>query len=303
MVTTKGNVTIKPAILVSLKSSVSGGVTYTRTTLDAPKMPEAMTVTAPVASDSEKAERTEVERWETLKIVEDADEHKRATIARGKALTEIRKLCIASAFGLLCPLAYESELSEAIERARAIATAHNETARHTRISLYVIRGHIASTDEEAARAIGDEVRTLVAQMDAGISKLDVEAIREAASKARSLSAMLSDEQSAIVSEAVKGARAAARAIAKRVEKDGEMAAIVLADIQRGAIERARMAFLDLDDTSAPVAPDSEPAPVANVQRVAGLDLDDEGEGNEGLNGAASGLDSNVAYSYRTEGEV
>lgn len=278
MVTTKGNVTIKPCILVSLHSSVTGGVTYTRKTLDTPELPETVAAVA----ETEKTVDRDVERWETTKIVEDKIEHERAEDARKKARGEITKLCIKSAFGLICPVAYESELSEAIDRAHAIATGFNDdpATRYTRVSLFVMRGHVASTDEEAAKAIGDEVRRLVAQMDAGINKLDVKAIREAADKARSLAATLSDEQSEIVSEAVKSARAAARAITKRIEKDGEIAAVVLADIQRGAIEKARMAFLDLDDTSVPVAPDSEPAPVANVQRVAGLDLDDGGDGAE-----------------------
>lgn len=266
MVTTKTTVTIKPGILVSLKSSVTGGVSYTRTTLEAPKLPETVAAVAP------ETERRDVERWETTKIVEDKAEHKRAEDARKKATGEIRKLCIKSAFGLICPLSLEAELTAAIDRARAAATEYNDTARYTYVSLHVLRGHIASSDEEAVKAIGGEVRGLVAQMDAAITKLDPEAIREAASKAQSVSAMLGDEQSAIVSEAVKAARAAARTIAKRITKDGELAAIVLADIKRGAIEKARFAFLDLDD-AAPVALDSEPAPAANVQRMAGLDLD------------------------------
>jgi hypothetical protein len=300
MVTTKGNVTIKPCILVSLHSSVTGGVSYTRKTLDAPKMPDTFVTVSQTADRDDR----DVERWETTKIVEDKAEHERAEDARKKARSVISKLCIKSAFGLICPIAYESELSEAIESAHATVTGFNDdpTTRYTRVSLFVMRGHVAATDEEAAKAIGDEVRRLVAQMDAGIGKLDVEAIREAASKARALAATLSDEQSVIVSEAVKAARKAANTIAKRIDRDGEIAAVVVADIQRGAIEKARMAFLDLDDTSAPVAPDSDPAPVANVQRVAGLDLDDEGDGNEGLNGAAS-AEPMTALIFRTESEV
>jgi hypothetical protein len=274
MVTTKGNITIKPCILVSLHTSVNGGVTYMRRTLDASTTPEGLTVPA-------QATERDVERWETTKIVEDKVEHERAEDARKKARSEISKLCIKSAFGLICPIAYESELSEAIDRAHKIATGFNEdpTTRYTRVSLFVMRGHVASTDEEAAKAIGDEVRRLVSQMDAGIGKLDVKAIREAADKARSLAATLSDEQSEIVGEAVKAARAAAKTIVKRVEKDGEAAAIVLADIRRGAIEKARIAFLDLDDAPAS-ADDSEQAPVANVQRVAGLDLGVENDDGE-----------------------
>lgn len=246
---------LKPGLLVSLKSSVQGGVSYTRTALDAdaPALPGAA-----------------AERWETLKVVEDPAEHKRACDTRGKTLAEIRKLCIQSAFGLLCPLAAEADLAAAIERARAIIDAFNAEARASRISIYVLRGHIATTDEEAAAAISSEISALVAQMDAGIGKLDPDAIREAASKARALSAMLDGKQGEDVGEAIKQARAAARAIVSRIQKDGEQAAVVLADIQRGALERARIAFLDLDDSIA--APAIEPGPGISAARAAGLDL-------------------------------
>ncbi len=295
MVTTKGNVTLKPCILVPLHSSVEGGVAYTRKTLDAPlgapKLADVLATEAGALSAGEADDvRRDVERWETTKIVEDKAEHERAKKVQSLARGEISKLCIKTSFGLICPIAYESELSAAIDRAHAIVTAFNSdpATRYTRVSLFVVRGHVAATDEEAAKAIGDEIRRLVQQMDAGIGKLDVEAIREAASKARALAATLSDEQSVIVSEAVKAARKAANTIAKRIDRDGEIAAVVVADIQRGAIEKARMAFLDLDDMSAP-APDSDPAPVANVQRVAGLDLDDEGEGYESAQSAQEGV--------------
>jgi len=122
------------------------------------------------------------------------------------------------------------------------------------------------------RGIGDEVKQLIAQMDAGITKLDVEPIREAATKARELSAMLSEDQAEIVSEAVKAARSAARTIVSRIEKEGEQSAVVLADIKRGALEKARIAFLDLDDVETAA---TELAPAANIGRVAGVEIDGE----------------------------
>jgi hypothetical protein len=247
---------IRPGLLVALHSTVTGGVQYRRTDLD--------------ASASQAAQGSgEVSRWETTRVIEDPAEHDRAIKARGKAIGEIRSICAATGFGLLCPENRESELDEAIRRARVIADEHNATANCTRVQIYALKGRIASTDEEAARAIGQEVTALLETMARGVEKLDVKAIREAATRAAEMGAMLGDEQIKAVSEAVEQARKAARTIVKRVEKGGEEAATVLQDIQRGAIERARFAFLD---TEIPAdAPVSDPSPAVNVQRFADLD--------------------------------
>jgi hypothetical protein len=246
--------TIRPGLLVSLKTSISGGVMYERRDL-------------PV--DGDGSDKTAKARWETTRIIEDADEYDRATTARGRAGKAIRKLCTDTAFGLLCPESMEADLDAAIARARAIADEHNTGAARTRVSIYVIKGRIASSDTEAARAIGQEVATLIDGMNGAIDRLDPEAIRAAASKARELASMLSPELSEKVGAAVDAARRAARQIVKRIEKEGEQAAVVLADIQRGAIEKARMAFLDLDCASPTVT--GEELPAVDVGRFAHLD--------------------------------
>jgi len=261
---TKNLIKIRPSILVSLKTSINGGVSYTRTDLAPGDAPATL-----------ESANTTVARWETLKVVDDATEHDRATETVNKASSEIRRLCVKSPF-LLCPVSLESELDEAVTRARAIVGDFNATALHSKVTINVLRCFIADTDAEATAAIAEEIRSLVSKMDEGIVKLDVAAIREAAGKASQLSAMLGDEQVEIVAEAVKAARAAARTIVKRVQKNAEDGAVVLADINREKLDTARMAFLDLDDT-APVAVDSDSMPIANVQRVAELDLGPESD--------------------------
>jgi hypothetical protein len=249
--------TIRPGILVSLKSAVSGGVSYERRDVEK----------ATTASGAIRA------KWETEKTVDDPEEHAAATKARSDALALIRKGLIHTAFGLLCPVDQEDALNDRRRQAKAIVEAFNGQSRVTRISVYCLMGRIASTDEEAARAIGAEVADLVSRMNGAIDRLDPEAIREAADKAKAMSAMLGDDQAATIGEAIKQARAAARQIVKRIEKDGETAEVVVKDIQRGALEKARIAFLDLDDSPA-VSP-GDAMPVASPQRVAALDLDDD----------------------------
>jgi hypothetical protein len=242
---------IKPGLLVALKSSVEGGVSYQRRDLDA-----------------DKIEGSDVARWETTRVIDDPAEHERAIKARGKALSAIRGVCSPTTFGLLCPVDREAELDAAVKVAREIIDAHNADANCTRVKVYVLKGRIASTDEEAARAISQEVKSLVDSMSAGIDKLDPEAIREAAQKAQQMAAMLGDEQIQAVAGAVEAARKAARTIVKRIQKDGEQASIVMMDLQRGAIERARIAFLDLDD--APKV-EGEALPAVDLQRFADVE--------------------------------
>jgi oligoendopeptidase F len=241
---------IRPGFLIGLKSTATGGVEYRRRDLDCEAANEA--------------------RWETTRVIYDQTEHEAAGKARNKARAEITKLCSATSFGLLCPLANEPELDAAIQRAQAIAAAFNATAKFTRVNVYALKGKIAETDEQASRAIASEIQGLIQLMTDGIDKLDPSAIREAANKARELSMMLGTEEQEKVEDAIKQARTAARMIVSRVEKKGEDAAIVLADVQRGNLEKARIAFLDFSDE---VAPTGEAMPIANVQRMSGLDVD------------------------------
>ncbi len=252
---------IRPGLLVAMKSTLTGGVEYERRDLPAEE-----------SASADGAAAAAVARWETTRVIRDVEEHNAATKARSKAVKEIRSLCAVTSFGLLCPEAREADLDAAVLRARAIVDAHNGAARHTKINVFVLKGRIASSDTEAARAIGQEVAGLIEGMDAAINNLDPEAIREIATKAREMSAMLSPEMAATVGEAVEAARKAARQIAKRIEKKSEDAAVVLADIQRGGIQKARIAFLDFN--AAPPPPAGPALPAFAVGRFASLMTDE-----------------------------
>src|SRR5574341_894396 len=163
--------TLKPGLLVSMKTSIKGGVDYLRAEIERDRTTEA-------------GER--VAKWETTRTIHDPQEYGRAIQARGKARSAIISACNQTSFGLLCPEAREPELRTAIEVARIIADDFNTTAQHSTIEVYVITGRVAQNDVEAARAIAAEVRDLMEAMQAGIKATDATAIREAASKARAL---------------------------------------------------------------------------------------------------------------------
>lgn len=248
--------TLRPGLLVSLKTSITGGVAYKRVDLDA-------------SEEKKAAEGAEIAKWETTKVVEDAADFEAAVKARGAARSKITAICSASDFGLMCPAARELDLARAIEEAKAIADEHNAKATRTIVSVYTITGRVAADDAEAARAINSEVRGLLDEMQEGIKSASPEAIRAAANKARQLGQLLSDDASKKVEKAIDQARAAAREIVKRVQKSGELAATVVADCATAEIDAARFAFLDLDtakpiETSAPAVPALDMAPAEHA---------------------------------------
>lgn len=266
--------TIRPGLLVGLKSTVVGGVSYKRTDLDA----------------GETEDGKAVAKWETERVIEDEDEYKAASKCRSKALAAITKVCSSTPFGYLCPEDREGALDAAVASAQALVEAHNAAATHTKIGIYVLKGRVASNDAEAARAITQELAELVARMDAGIKSFDPKEIRAAANRARELSGMLSEEKVAKIDAAIEQARKAARTIVRRIEVEGEQRETVLLDIQRGQIESARIAFLDLsaaDGEQAPI-PTSAPAPARQ------LDIEDALQENDLLGAARAVKETLVA---------
>lgn len=222
---------IRPGLLVALRTSIKGGVSYQRIDLDAG---------TPVM------EGVTVARWETTREVRDAVEHERAVKARTTVRNLIVRECAHSAFGLLCAEANAEKLEAGIAEAQRVAQEFNDTAQHTRIDIAVLTGRVADSDVQAAQAIGAEVRELIDAMQDGIKSADPTAIRDAASRARALTEMLSSDTAEAVRGAVEQARKAAREIVKRVEKAGETAAQVVSELKLEALERARFAVLDID---------------------------------------------------------
>lgn len=226
---------MQPGLLVSLKTSVRGGVEYRRVDLETEHRTESGEVRA---------------RWETERVITNPDDYEKARDAQSRARSIIVAQCCSSSFGLLCPVAREQELDLAIAEARAVAQGHNAASGLTQVEVYVLVGRIAQSDQEAARAIAAEVRGLLDQMAQGVKQADPEAIREAANKARQLGAVLSEDVNAKVGEAIKEARRAAREIVAKVEKAGEAAADVVSRCSVEKIAAARMAFLDMDEGEA-----------------------------------------------------
>lgn len=251
-------ITLKPGYLVGLATAIKGGVQYSRKDLNAA---DAAADAAIVVEEGAAASA-----WETVKVVDDPQEHERAVKVRGKARSLITGVCIASPFGLLCPKEKEELLKQQLEEAKQRVADFNATAQKTRVDIWCIMGQIVESDTEAAKGIAAEIHGLIAEMEEGIAGRDAEKIREAARKAKALGGMLDENLAGKVSKAIEIARAGAREIVKHLEDRGSASLILVADTQMQALRDARAAFLDMDEP-VPV----EPLPVTSARA---LDVDE-----------------------------
>jgi hypothetical protein len=227
--------TLRPGLLVSLKTSIHGNVSYAVDTID------------PDYLDEQGARRA---RWQTERVVADPQEHEQAVRVRSACRVLVTRHCAASSFGLLCPERNEGGLRAAIETAQEAVREFNQRAALTQIGFYVLIGRVAADDAEAVRAISAEVRELISDMESGIEGLNAEAVRSAAKKARALGNMLSDDAASRVADAI----GAARSIAREIVKAGKGVAFEIDRAALRQITEARTAFLDLDAGGEFVAP-------------------------------------------------
>jgi Pyruvate/2-oxoacid:ferredoxin oxidoreductase gamma subunit len=116
--------TLRPGFLISLKTSVRGNVKYDK---------------RDIASETTEDGKA-VAEWETKRVIADPVEFKAASEARSKARSLVNSVCVASAFGLLCPEAAGEELEKAMKAAHKVVDDFNATARLTRVSVYVMVG-------------------------------------------------------------------------------------------------------------------------------------------------------------------
>jgi hypothetical protein len=226
--------TLRPGLLVGLKTSITGNVKYNKQVIESDHITE---------TGSRKA------KWETERTVIDPVEHEAATKVRSKARSIVNSVCANTAFGLLCPDIAAEDLKLALVEARKLCDDFNRTAKLTRVYFNAITGRIAPDDLQAVRAINEEVRQLLAEMADGIQKLDVVAVRAAADRAKQIGAMLTLDAQARIQIAID----AARASATKIKAAGEQAAIEIDRRTLATLAEARTAFLDIDQPDREVA--------------------------------------------------
>jgi hypothetical protein len=226
--------TLRPGILVSLKTTLKGNVVYIKETI------------TPERKIGKTGTETE---WQTTRRVEDVNEFEVAKALRAKARAEIAKVCANTAFGLLCPESDADKLDAAIAASRKAVDDFNRKSKLTKINVYALCGRVSPDDKEAVRAIRSEVRELLDEMKAGINDLDAARVRDAARKVRGIGQMLTPESREKITGAIEAARKTAREIVKATKEVAESGENAATAIDRSAIRtltEARTAFLEID---------------------------------------------------------
>jgi len=260
--------TLRPGLLVSLATSVTGNVSYAKEVIEEDH-----------AVDGSPGKRKA--RWETTRFTSDAAEHEAAVKVRGKARSLITSVCAKSRHGLLCPDNMVPELDKAIGEAQRLVDEFNLKATITEVEFYLFTAVVAQDDVQAVKAISAELVKLMNAMEQGVRNMDTDAIREAALKAKDVGQMLSESKRAEVEVAVKAARAAATKAKAMLKEAGEAAVIEVDLAAIRAITEARGSFLDLDAAGDVQAP---------VEIGRGLDLELDGAGDVPPAKAAAGIE-------------
>jgi hypothetical protein len=219
--------TLRPGILVVMRTSIINNVTYEKTMIQSEHITD---------------EGTEEASWETKRVVKDPAEFDLAKRARADAAAPLRRVCVQTSFGMLCPKDLAQDLDAAIKESRAAVDAFNMVANLTRLKVFILCGVVADNDVEAVRAISAEIQDLIAEMKDGIENADPTKIRVAATRAKALGRMMSGE----AAEKVQNVIATAREAATRIVRAGEQAAQEVDRQSLHVLELARTAFLDLE---------------------------------------------------------
>lgn len=237
--------TIRPGLLVAVKTSIKGNVSYSKRDIAVETFEDGY----------EKA------RWETERSIKNAAEQEAATKARSKARSLISGVCSSTEFGFLCPIASRPELDKALAEARKVCDEFNATSTVTKLRFNAVTGTIAQDDYSAVRALRREIAELLTDMKDGLENLDAQGVRESATRLKQMGQMLSPEAEVRVELAIKQVRESCRKIAAAA-KDGVAVEIDRLTIQR--LSECRTAFLDLDGTDE-VAQPVQAAPALDLQ--------------------------------------
>lgn len=216
---------IRPGVLVTLRSSVQGGVYYDR---------EEMAVDQD-AGGAESGGSTRV--WKTTQRVPDPEEYARAKRVRGRAVSAIWNRSVKTVYGLICTDDDKPALDEAIKKAMDEVQAFNAGAKHTKVTLNVLRPRLVLG--ETSEAIAAETSEAVDALDASVESGDVQAIRKAANEAAEISRLLDGGLRERIVQKVKAAREAATAAAAAAREPEKAAAREKAKAEKEAKAQKR----------------------------------------------------------------
>lgn len=241
---------IRPGILVGLRTSVKGGVEYTR--LD--------------KGIVEEDDGAVVEKWDTEKKTLDPEEHRLASAARNRARYLIKSTCAQTPFGLIAQ--DEERLEESVRAAKQHIREFNQQAQHSIVQIHVIRARFAADDAEAAESIRAALQDLLERLEGLTARGDVDGVRNLCNQeANDLRRLI--EESTGVTEEFDAAIACARRNATEVNrrrKAGEEMDAIRADINVQPIRAAHVTLLEGFEETVEVEhlPSVHPAAVGQI---------------------------------------
>jgi hypothetical protein len=230
--------TIRPGVLVSLKTTLTGNVRYFTTDIEREHL-------------LDNGQTSEAE-WNTRRITLDKEEHELAVKTRSKCRSLVTGVCTAGNF-LMCRQDRRDELEKAIAEAEALARSFNTTATVTRLGFYVGLTEVAPDDARWIAMVNSEVRDLLDAMAQGVKNLDADAIRKAANTAQSVGKTLTPEAQEKLQSSIDAVRKQARAFVKA----GETAASTIDAAVMQTLTESRTAFLELEPVAEVAAPEAE----------------------------------------------
>ncbi len=279
---------IKPGILVTEWLHRQGGVHYKREELQ----------------NYLEAEKR-VREWKTFSIIDNEAEYKERTRVISAAYAKLRRICVTTSVGLICPRSKEKELRELVTEIRGEIAAFNNVAKTCEISGRWGFFEIDENNQAAIAAIADHVAEIADAVDKAITQTDLEALRKAPVKflrnmspeaiidlpaaeqnailarvraelirtaiadAKHFDSIITDDVASEVKVMVKKARKIARDLCKRVEKKNEALENVLSEVDISGIRKLRASFVmaafKADQKAA--AADKPPQVVATIPEV------------------------------------
>jgi hypothetical protein len=224
---------LRPCFLVAMQSHLHGG-----------KHHEVVGIEETTDKNGKLTKRVLTEE-----VFDDPQEYASANKVRNDAMKMMKKVCNKTAFSWILLVDREDEFAGARIVANQMVEEFNANSMFTKVDIGAFTGKVASDSAENLRAIRDQVQGVLDSMNEGIEKLSPAEIRKAALKAKEVAKVISSDQGKRIDEAVATARLIANQLAKRVEREGEDAAQVLADLKNevDSLQVSRFEFLDLED--------------------------------------------------------
>jgi len=253
---------IKPGILVTEWLHRQGGIHYKREVLE-----------------NYLEDKKRIREWKTFSIIDNEDEYKERTNVISVAYAKLRRLCVTTSVGLICPRSREKELKEIITEIRTDIDAFNNKASTCEIAARWGFFEIDENNQAAIAAIADHIAEIANSVDKALTQSDLEALRRAPVRflksmtpeaivelpdteknailarvraelirvaiadARHFDSIVTDEVASEVKTVVKQARKIARDLCKKVEKKNQAIDTVLSEVDISGIRKLRASFV------------------------------------------------------------